>query len=215
MPIALLVEGRARRVHDRDVGVIDRRACRPSVPSQSNRIAFIAVDATRPPDGRLPPCLSQTNTPASSASGRRGPEGVTLVIRVFDESTTPPRRQPRPSGDRLGQIVKSLVFVTAGDDGTLQPILCLVSGPNRVDLARLAAVTGAADVRRATAREANRLTGFTISGIRRSATRPIRVIMDPRPRPLPDRVGRCRTPTAVFPVPPGTLGPSPTRPSRR
>ena len=76
--------------------------------------------------------------------------------------------------------MKSLVFVAPTDDQGLEAILCLVSGVNRVDLSRLAAVTGEKDVRRATAREANELTGFTIGGIPPIGhLRPVRVIMDP------------------------------------
>ena len=48
------------------------------------------------------------------------------------------------------------------------------------DLARLAAVTSEPDIRRASAREANDLVGFTIGGIPPFGfERPVRVIMDP------------------------------------
>src|SRR4029077_18943358 len=100
--------------------------------------------------------------------------------RVFDESTHTAEDAAATVDAELGQIVKSLVFVTPGGDGELEPVLCLVSGPNRVDLARLAAVTGSLDVRRATAREAQDLTGFTIGGIPPFGhSRPVRTIMDP------------------------------------
>ena len=92
-----------------------------------------------------------------------------------------------------------------GEDG-LEPLLCLVSGPNRVDLARLAAVTGEPDVRRATAREAHDLTGFSIGGIPPIGhLRPIRVIMDPDLGRYPVVWAAAGLSTAVFPVPPGTL----------
>ncbi|MGZ8527735.1 MAG: YbaK/EbsC family protein, partial [Candidatus Limnocylindrales bacterium] len=65
-------------------------------------------------------------------------KGVTLEIRVFDASTHTAEEAASAVGAELGQIVKSLVFAAPADDGTLEPILCLVSGPNRVDLARLA-----------------------------------------------------------------------------
>jgi len=81
-------------------------------------------------------------------------KGVSLDIRVFDESTHTAAEAAATVDAELGQIVKSLVFVTPGGDGALEPLICLVSGPNRVDLARLAAVTGERDIRRATAREA-------------------------------------------------------------
>ena len=88
----------------------------------------------------------------------------------------------------------------------LEPILCLVAGHNRVDLARLAAVTGERDVRRATAREANELTGFTIGGIPPIGhVGPIRVIMDPDLGRFQTVWAAAGTPTAVFPVPPATL----------
>lgn len=133
-------------------------------------------------------------------------KGVVLDVTIFHESTHTAEEAAAAVGAELGQIVKSLVFVAPADQGALEPIICLVSGPNRVDLARLAAVTGAADIRRANAREANELTGFVIGGIPPIGhPRPLRVIMDPD-------LGRYQTvwaaaglPTAVFPVPPATL----------
>ena len=128
-------------------------------------------------------------------------KGVTLEIRVFDESTHTAAEAAAAVGADLGQIVKSLVFVAPSDDGSLEPILCLVSGPNRVDLARLAAVTGEKDVRRATAREANELTGFSIGGIPPIGhSQPVRVVMDPDLGRYPVVWAAAGTPTAVFPV---------------
>ena len=133
-------------------------------------------------------------------------KGVDLDIRVFDESTHTAAEAAATVDAELGQIVKSLVFVASADDGTLEPILCLVSGPNRVDLARLAAVTGARDIRRATAREAQELTGFTIGGIPPFGhTRPVRTVMDPDLGRFQVVWAAAGTATAVFPVPPGTL----------
>ena len=88
----------------------------------------------------------------------------------------------------------------------LEPIVVLVSGSDRVDLERLAAVIGRRDIRRATAREADELTGFTIGGIPPFGhSQRTRVVMDPE-------LGRYTTvwaaaglPTAVFPVEPATL----------
>ncbi len=133
-------------------------------------------------------------------------KGVTLEIRVFDESTHTAAEAAQAVGAALGQIVKSLVFVAPTDDGSIQPILCLVSGPNRVDLARLAAVTAEPDIRRATAREANDLTGFVIGGIPPIGhQRPVRVIMDPDLGRYPTVWAAAGLPTAVFEVPPATL----------
>ena len=133
-------------------------------------------------------------------------KGVTLKVTVFEESTHTAEDAAAAVGAELGQIVKSLVFVAPGDDGLLEPILCLVSGANRVDLARLAAVSGEPEVRRATAREANELTGFVIGGIPPVGhPRAVRVIMDPDLGRYQVVWAAAGTPTAVFPVPPATL----------
>ncbi len=133
-------------------------------------------------------------------------KGVTLDIHLFAESTHTAEEAAATVGADLGQIVKSLVFVTPTQAGGLEPILCLVSGPNRVDLARLAAVTGASDVRRANANEAKELTGFAIGGIPPFGHgRPIRVVMDPDLGRFQIVWAAAGTPTAVFPVPPATL----------
>lgn len=132
-------------------------------------------------------------------------KGVTLDIRVFPETTHTAADAAAAVGAELGQIVKSLVFVTPVGEG-LEPILCLVSGPNRVDLARLAAVTGERDIRRATAREANELTGFVIGGIPPIGhPRRIRAFMDPDLGRFPVVWAAAGTDNAVFPVPPATL----------
>ena len=133
-------------------------------------------------------------------------KGVELDIRVFDASTHTAADAAATVDAELGQIVKSLVFVAPADDGQLEPVLCLVSGPNRVDLARLAAVTGDRDIRRATAREAQDLTGFVIGGIPPFGhARPVRTIMDPDLGRFQVVWAAAGTPTAVFPVPPATL----------
>ena len=133
-------------------------------------------------------------------------KGVRLDVTVFPASTHTAGDAAAAVGAELGQIVKSLVFVAVADDGAPDPILCLVSGSNRVDLNRLAAVTGKSDIRRATAREASELTGFTIGGIPPFGhIRPVRVIMDPDLGRFPVVWAAAGTGSAVFPVPPGTL----------
>ena len=133
-------------------------------------------------------------------------KGVRLDVTVFDQSTHTAEEAAAAVGAELGQIVKSLVFVAPGEGGSLELIVCLVSGPNRVDLARLAAVTGERDIRRATAREANELTGFVIGGIPPIAhARQARVIMDPDLGRFQTVWAAAGSATAVFPVPPATL----------
>jgi prolyl-tRNA editing enzyme YbaK/EbsC (Cys-tRNA(Pro) deacylase) len=133
-------------------------------------------------------------------------KGVTLDITAFDESTHTAVQAAQAVNAELGQIVKSLVFVLPKDGAELEPVVVLVSGTNRVDLPRLGAVLGRLDVRRATAREANDLTGFVIGGIPPFGhERPVRVVMDPD-------LGRFETvwaaaglPNAVFPISPSAL----------
>jgi Cys-tRNA(Pro) deacylase len=133
-------------------------------------------------------------------------KGVTLEVTAFPETTHTAADAARVVGAEIAQIVKSLVFVVSGDDGELEPVVCLVSGANRVDLERLAAVLGRRDVRRATAREADALTGFTIGGIPPFGhERRTRVIMDPDLSPYETVWAAAGLPTAVFPVSPATL----------
>jgi prolyl-tRNA editing enzyme YbaK/EbsC (Cys-tRNA(Pro) deacylase) len=133
-------------------------------------------------------------------------KGVALDVHTFAESTHTAEDAAAAVGAELGQIVKSLVFVAPEADGTLEPIICLVSGPNRVDLARLAAVTGEPEIRRASAAEAKELTGFTIGGIPPIGhPKPPRVIMDPDLGRFQVVWAAAGTATAVFPVPPASL----------
>lgn len=133
-------------------------------------------------------------------------KGVTLVVTAFDESTHTAEQAAAAVGAELGQIVKSLVFVAPHDELGLEPIVCLVSGPDRVDVARLAAVSGEPEIRRASAREARDLTGFTIGGIPPIGYEgPVRVFMDPHLGRYPTVWAAAGLPTAVFEVPPATL----------
>jgi prolyl-tRNA editing enzyme YbaK/EbsC (Cys-tRNA(Pro) deacylase) len=150
------------------------------------------------PDAPLHPSIQRV----LDAAARKG---VTLEVTIFDESTHTASEAAAAVGAELGQIVKSLVFVIPTDDRP-EPVLCLVAGHNRVDIARLAAVASAPDIRRATAREAHDLTGFSIGGIPPIGhQRPVRTIMDPDLGRYPVVWAAAGLATAVFPVPPGTL----------
>ena len=132
-------------------------------------------------------------------------KAVSLEIVVFDESTHTAEEAAEAVGAEIGQIVKSLVFVAPTDNGP-EPVLALVSGANRVEIARLAAVVGQSSLRRATAQEANELTGFVIGGIPPIGhARTMRIVMDPDLGRFPTVWAAAGTPNAVFGVPPGTL----------
>jgi prolyl-tRNA editing enzyme YbaK/EbsC (Cys-tRNA(Pro) deacylase) len=150
------------------------------------------------PDEPVPPASQRV----LDAAARKG---VTLEVTVFDESTHTAVEAAAALGVDVAQIVKSLVFVVPTGDG-LEPLVCLVAGHNRVDLARLAAVIGSSDVRRASAREAHDLTGFSIGGIPPIGhVRSVRVIMDPDLGLYPVVWAAAGLSTAVFPVPPAIL----------
>ncbi|HXG40053.1 MAG TPA: YbaK/EbsC family protein, partial [Candidatus Limnocylindrales bacterium] len=151
----------------------------------------------------MPPTSDPAIQRVLDAASRKG---VELDVHVFDQSTHTAEEAAAALGVELGQIVKSLVFVAPGEDGALEPIVCLVSGPDRVDLARLAAVTGEPRVRRASAREARELTGFSIGGIPPFGHgRPIRTVMDPGLGRFPVVWAAAGRDNAVFPVAPATL----------
>lgn len=86
--------------------------------------------------------------------------GITPDVREFPQSTRTAEEAAAAVGTTLGQIVKSLVFFADG-----APVLVLVSGANRVDPAKLAAACGAQAVRRASAADVHRATGFAIGGV--------------------------------------------------
>ena len=86
--------------------------------------------------------------------------GLAIAVREFPEGTHTAEDAARAIGVDVGQIVKSLVFLMDG-----RPVLCLVSGLNRLDPQRLALVAGASQVRRAGADEVERATGFSIGGV--------------------------------------------------
>ena len=137
------------------------------------------------------------------AAARRG---VTVDIVSFPDSTHTAEDAARAVGAELGQIVKSLVFVAPRDEGPPEPFIVLVAGPDRVDVARLAAVLGEPGIRRATAREANDLTGFVIGGIPPIGhRRTIRVVMDPGLGRHQVVWAAAGTQNTVFAVAPSTL----------
>ena len=85
--------------------------------------------------------------------------GLELGVQEFPEGTRTARDAANAVGVALGQIVKSLVFMADG-----RPVVALVSGSNRLDTAKLAALTGAGMVERADAEGARAATGYVIGG---------------------------------------------------
>ena len=80
---------------------------------------------------------------------------VDATIQEFTAGTPTAEDAARAVGCRLEQIVKTLVFVCNGEY-----VLALVPGDRRADERKLAAETGATEVRVAHAREVVEATGF-------------------------------------------------------
>jgi len=85
--------------------------------------------------------------------------GAGVTVRQFPQGTRTAADAARAVGCEIGQIVKSLVFVAAG-----RPVVALVSGPNRLDESRLAALAGE-PVEKADANTARSATGYAIGGV--------------------------------------------------
>ncbi len=88
--------------------------------------------------------------------------GLTITLKEFEATTRTAADAAQAIGCEVAQIVKSLVFVVDG-----QPILALVSGPNRLDEKKLAALCGVSPkkVKRADADTAREVTGYAIGGV--------------------------------------------------
>lgn len=99
--------------------------------------------------------------------------GVRTEIRHFAASTRTAQDAADAIGITVGQIVKSLLFVS-GDE----PVLALVSGSNQLDTTKLTILTGD-DIRKADASAVREATGYSIGGVPPLGfPRPIRTFID-------------------------------------
>ncbi len=120
--------------------------------------------------------------------------GLDLDVGVFPEGTKTAADAAAAVGCDVAAIVKSLVFVV--DD---EPVVALVPGDRRLDLAKLAVAADGVAARRASLDEVRQATGYAAGG-----TPPfghgLRVFADPslaRHNPVWAAGG---TPTTVFPI---------------
>jgi Cys-tRNA(Pro) deacylase len=88
--------------------------------------------------------------------------GLDIEIKEFEATTRTAEDAANAIGCTVAQIVKSLLFVVDG-----QPVLALVSGPNRLDEKKLAGLRGVGQkkVKRANADVVRQATGFAIGGV--------------------------------------------------
>lgn len=127
--------------------------------------------------------------------------GLSARVREYPEGTRTAADAAAAIGCALGQIVKSLVFMT--DAGT--PLLVLVSGSNLVDEAKLEAFAGE-PVRRANAGEVREVTGQAIGGVAPVGhPAPIRTMCDPGLLTYAVVWAAAGTPRAVFEIAPADL----------
>jgi len=126
--------------------------------------------------------------------------GIRVEITEFAESTRTAEEAAAAVNSTLGQIVKSLVFL-AGE----QPVLALVSGTNRVDTEKLAAVAGG-QIKRANADIVREATGFSIGGVPPVGhSTPLPTYLDRDLLQYQVVWAAAGTPNAVFPVAPDEL----------
>jgi Cys-tRNA(Pro) deacylase len=88
--------------------------------------------------------------------------GLNVEIVEFEETTRTAQDAANTIGCQVAQIVKSLLFIVGG-----QPAMALVSGANRLDERKLAALRGVGrkQVERADADATKAITGFSIGGV--------------------------------------------------
>ena len=127
--------------------------------------------------------------------------GLEIEVHEFPEGTRTADDAARAIGVSLGQIVKSLVFMADG-----RPVICFVSGTNRLDTGRLASATAATEVRRANAEEVREATGFAVGGVPPFAhATPVAVYCDPDLLQYEAVWAAGGTPHTVFPIAPEKL----------
>ena len=127
--------------------------------------------------------------------------GLHPEVRRFPEGTKTADAAAQAIGCDVGQIVKSLIFMA--DD---RAVLALTSGRNRVDEAKLASLTGAGEVRRATPEEAREATGFAVGGTPPFAhTQAVRAFIDGDLLGYDEVWAAAGTPDSVFPLSPADL----------
>jgi prolyl-tRNA editing enzyme YbaK/EbsC (Cys-tRNA(Pro) deacylase) len=126
--------------------------------------------------------------------------GASPEVRRFPQGTKTALDAAAAIGCEVGQIVKSLVFTADGG-----PLLALVSGANRANVARLAALAGASEVRRATPEEARAATGYAVGGTPPFPMHPVPTFIDEALLGFDTVWAAAGTPDSVFPIGPSDL----------
>ncbi|MEO7350240.1 MAG: YbaK/EbsC family protein [Terrimesophilobacter sp.] len=126
--------------------------------------------------------------------------GFTADVSVMENSTHTAAEAAIAVGCDVGAIVKSLVFLA--DD---EPLLVLVSGPNRVDTHKLGEELGAV-ITKSDAKRVKEATGFSIGGVPPFGhSSQLRTVIDPQLLGYDELWAAAGTATAVFPISPDAL----------
>jgi Cys-tRNA(Pro) deacylase len=129
--------------------------------------------------------------------------GLTIEVVEFDQATRTAEAAAEAIGCSVGQIVKSLCFMANGE-----PVMALVSGDNRLDEKKLAALqnVGRKKVKRANADQVRQATGFAIGGVPPFGhTNSMTIYMDEDLLQFDIVWAAAGTPHTVFAIPPEQL----------
>ncbi len=122
--------------------------------------------------------------------------GLQIDIHEFPEGTKTSADAAAAVGCELSAIAKSLVFTADGEQ-----VIAILSGDTRLDPAKLASVTGAGKVRRASLEEARAATGYAAGGTPAfGLANPLRVFADVRLQRHEEVWSAAGTPTTVYPI---------------
>lgn len=124
---------------------------------------------------------------------------LAIEVRELPGSTRTAQLAADAVGSKLGQIVKSLVFIDAED----RTILALVAGDRRADPAKIARVVSSASARIANAEQVRARTGYAIGGVAPVAhiNGPIAdILMDESLLRFETLWAAAGAPNAVFPI---------------
>jgi prolyl-tRNA editing enzyme YbaK/EbsC (Cys-tRNA(Pro) deacylase) len=122
--------------------------------------------------------------------------GAHSVIRMLPDAVHTAVAAAAALNVEVGQIANSLVFDADG-----QPLLVLTSGAHRVDTAKVAALIGAAELRRATPDFVRTWTGQPIGGVAPLGhPKPVRTLVDDALAQYPEIWAAGGIPHAVFPT---------------
>jgi len=118
------------------------------------------------------------------------------AIRMLPDAVHTAAAAAAALGVEVGQIANSLIF-----DADNEPLLVLTSGAHRVDTAKVAALVGAAAVRRATPEFVREHTGQPIGGVAPVGhPKPIRTLVDTALAGYDEVWAAGGIPPAVFPT---------------